>query len=378
MKIRNKAKNKLIKLIIELFNTCGIKRLFSSNEPNHFLIISTTGLGDTLWGTPAIRALKETYCGCHTSVLTSPSGYELLKENPYIDSLFTFKKGYSNFFLLPRLLKSLRQKRFEVIFIFHTSDRIMFPLAFFAGAERIIGISDRNKRLDFILTKLFDFPLPMHGIEERLALVKEVGADTKEEEIEIFLTEREKKLAKEFLRDKGINEDFLLVGLHPGAQKPYKCWPAQNFIEAGNLLSEKFKCKIIITGDSKERALSAEIASKINGSVSIAGILSIRETAALIENMNLFITNDTGPMHIAFALRTPTVALFSPTNPELYGPYAGRGIFRIIAKPVICNPCIGKKCDVPKCMAQITVLEVFAAIKSIFKEQRIYEDITKL
>jgi len=361
MGLRNKAKNKFIKFIIDLFNSFGMKRWFFSKEPNHFLIISTTGIGDTLFGTPAIRALKETYPLSHISVLTSPAGYELLRENPYIDSLFAFKKGWNNFFLLPRLLKLLRRKRFEVVFIFHASDRIIFPLAFFTGAGRIIGASGRNKGLDFILTDPFSFSRKLHCIEERLALVKQVGADTKDKAMEIFLTEREREWAKQFLKDKGINEDSLLIGMHPGAQKPYQRWPAKNFIEAGNLLMKKFKCRIIITGGIKEKPLTSEIASKIKGSISVAGTLSVKETAALIEKINVFITNDTGPMHIAFALKTPTVALFSPTDPSLCGPYQAENVI-VIKKPLTCNHCIGKKCYNPICMEQISPQEVISAV----------------
>ena len=105
----------------------------------------------------------------------------------------------------------------------------------------------------------------------------------------------------------------------------------------------------------------------------------MRETAALIEKMNIFITNDTGPMHIAFALKTPTVALFSPTDPGICGPYRDEKPI-VIEKPKTCTPCIGKKCDQPICMEQITVEEVIEAAESLFKNQgkREYADTIEL
>jgi len=88
----------------------------------------------------------------------------------------------------------------------------------------------------------------------------------------------------------------------------------------------------------------------------------------LIEKMNLFITNDTGPMHIAYALKTPAIALFSPTDPELCGPYKAQGKFKTIYKPVTCNPCIGKSCNAPECMKQITIEEVLESAEFLLNK----------
>jgi len=349
-----------IEAIVNFFNAIGMKKNFSRTKHGSFLIISTTGIGDTIWGTPAIRALKETYPECYTGVLTNPSGFELLKENPNIDDLFIFKRGLDGFFSLPGLLKTLRQKKFEVALIFHASDRIVWPLAFFTGAGEIIGVNGSSKGLDFILTRPVTPSYKSHGVELRLDLVKQVGAIAKQKAIEIFLTANERKWADKFLKSRGIDESSLIVGLHPGAQKPYKCWPTDNFISLGNELVKKYNCSVIITGASAETELANMVSSQIHGAISVTGELTIRETAAIIEKMDIFITNDTGPMHIAFALKTTTIALFSPTDPELCGPYNALGKFKAIAKPKICEPCIGKKCDNPRCLEQITVEEVIA------------------
>ena len=119
--------------------------------------------------------------------------------------------------------------------------------------------------------------------------------------------------------------------------------------------------KILITGDPSEKILADEIAAHIPGAISLAGKLPVRITAALIEKLDLFITNDTGPMHIAFAMGTPTLALFSPTDPTLCGPYKiNHGI--VIQKPKTCIPCIRKSCVSPFCMEQIDPQTVYEAI----------------
>ncbi len=358
-----------IKVVINFFNAIGIKKNLYRIKPERFLIMSTTGIGDTLWGTPAIRALKETFPESYIGVLTNPSGFELLKENPNINDLFIFRRGLGGIFSLPGLLNALRKKKFEVSFIFHASDRIIWPVSFFTGASEIIGIKGQNKDLDFVLTRAIDLQKDIHGIETRLKLVQNVGASTIDRTISVHLTSKDREIAERFLKNNDINEGLLLVGLHPGAQKPFKCWPSKNFIAVGNILADKFRCKIIVTGDAAEKALAQDVASKVKVATSVAGRFSLRETAAIIEKMDIFITNDTGPMHIALALKTLTIALFSPTDPKLCGPYNAESA-TVIAKPPLCDPCIGKKCDKPKCMEQITVEEVVAKAESWLRSRK--------
>ncbi|MEW6162054.1 MAG: glycosyltransferase family 9 protein [Nitrospirota bacterium] len=367
-KLHQKTKNFAIKTVINLIKQMNLVDINYCAVPSKFLVISTTGIGDTLWGTPAIRALKETYPECYIGVLTNPAGFELLRENPNIDGLFIFRRGLKGILSLPILLRALRQKRFEIVFIFHASDRIIWPISFLTGAAEIIGIEGQNKGLDFVLTRRLAPQNNIHGIEARLNLINLIGAETSNKSISIYLTEKDRETAERFLRDNGITQDTLLVGLHPAAQKPFKCWPQENFITLGNTLTERFKCRIIITGDSGEKALADMVSLKINDSITFAGKLTIRETAALIERLNIFITNDTGPMHIAFALKTPTIALFCPTDPKLCGPYHTERVV-IIEKPKTCNPCIGKKCDTPRCMEQIKVEEVLESVKSLLNSK---------
>ncbi len=355
-------KNSVIKKIITLSQQLNLPRRNPCKAvPSRFLVVSTTGIGDTLWGTPAIRALKETYPESYIGVLTRNPGFNLLQENPNIDEIFIFNRGFSGIFSLPGLLKTLRQKKFEVAFIFHASDRIIWPLVFFTGAGEIIGANKDNKGLDFILTKSINQLPSLHTIENRLALVKQFGANTERRNLEVYLTDKDRNTVEKFLKGRGIDRDSLIVGLHPGAKDVYRRWPSKNFAVLGSALIEKLKCKIIVTGSKNEKTLVNHISSKISGSIPVAGDLSIRESAALIEKMALFITNDTGPMHIAFALGIPTIGLFSPSYPDQSGPYKATGKYIIIKKQETCIPCIYKNCCNPLCMEQIKTEEVIAA-----------------
>ncbi|MCL4490722.1 MAG: glycosyltransferase family 9 protein [Nitrospirae bacterium] len=248
--------------------------------------------------------------------------------------------------------------------MFHSSDRIVWLITFLSGAPEIIGTEGQNKGLDFILTRKIDSQNTVHGIEARLNLISQIGAGTNNKTTSVYLDGGDREPASSFLENNGIKKDSLLIGLHPGAQKPFKCWPPERFVELGRLLAGRFGCRIVVTGNRGEKPLADKIASEIEGAVSAAGRLTLRETAAVIEKVNVFITNDTGPMHIAFALKIPTVALFSPTDPKLCGPCQAKGAV-VIEKPKTCKPCIGKKCYNPVCMEQITPQEIVAAVETL-------------
>lgn len=361
------CKNFLIRKSLQLASKFGLgpKKNFGE-KLNRFLIISTTGIGDTLWGTPAIKSLKEAYPRSFIGVLTNPTGAEILQGNPWIDEFFIFNKGLSSVVSWPGLLKRLRCKNFATAFIFHSSDRLIWPLCYLSGAEELIGIKGENKGLDFLLTKAISPPSGIHGVEKRINLIKQIGLDFTHSnyQLEVYLTEKDRGRIQSFLLAKEINLDLPLIGLHPGAQKPFKCWPWEKFAEVGSALQKKFHAQILITGDEKEPEIAQKIASKIPQALSVAGRLSLRETAALIEKLSLYITNDTGPMHIAFALGTPTIALFAATDPAECGPYNNHHAL-VIHRPKICRICIGKKCLHPKCLDQISAEEVLKAAEMI-------------
>ena len=364
-------KNVIIKSIVLLSKALNLPKRNICVKPRRFLIVSPAGVGDTLWATPAVRALKETYPDSYLGVLVTKTGGEILKGNPNIDELFIFKSGFIGFFSLLTLLKDLRQKKFDVAFMFHAWDRIVWLICYFTGAGKIIGFKGtRGKRLDFILTKAITVRGDVcHQIEKYLVLVKDVNACTSKKNMDIYLDNSERKAIEQFLDDKGSDKKSFLVGLHPGGRHVYKRWEPKNFVAVGNALVEKFNCKIIITGSPEEKRLSSEIASKIKNSVTVAGLLDIRMITALIERLDAFITNDTGPMHIALALKKPVIALFSPTNPQAYGPYHC-DTASIIAKPVPekCKSCKGNKCFKPFCMDQITVEEVIAEAEVLLRK----------
>ncbi|MCB1110576.1 MAG: glycosyltransferase family 9 protein [Chlamydiia bacterium] len=339
-------KNKLIRGLLTLAPS---KKFERKGEPR-ILIVSTTGLGDSLWGTPAIRALRMKYPQATLSLLTSPIGAQVFQNNPHLNEIFTLKDPA--LMSSCKLLKTLRKKAFDTALIFHLSQRPVLPLVTLAGPAKIVGTTGINKGLDHLLTD----PLPQtktHEIQRRLEIA---GCPEASPEMELFLTEDENHTALSHLPDAP-----LVIGMHPGAKDKFKQWDPKHFVELGRKLAQEKGATLLITGDRSEAPLAEQIAQAIPHAHSVAGKLPVRVTAALIEKLSLFITNDTGPMHLAFAMGTPTLALFSPTDPRLCGPYKiSHGT--VLQKPRTCTPCIRKKCRSPFCMEQISPQEAYEAI----------------
>lgn len=354
-------KNQLIKKIV---NTLKPKSL-NEGEEKRFLILSTTGLGDTLWGTPAICTLRRCFPTSYIGVVTSPIGKALLQHNRRIDELFLAKDPlFPSLFSLYRELKS---KKITHVLSFHTSQRPMLPLAALLGAQEIIGTRGLNKGLDFLLSQPLD-NTPMHEIQRRLQIAAAAGANALDSSMELFLSPEDEAIAEKFLSSLQIPSYLPLIALHPGAKDGFKQWPASHFVELGNRLAQNLGSGIIVTGVPSEKELVESIASKIKGAAS-ATDLPLLAAAALIKRMDLMIANDTGPMHLAFALKTPAIGLFTPTDPALCGPYFVDAAQTISRKPT-CSPCLKKKCREPFCLLQIGVQEVYDSALKLFYETK--------
>lgn len=318
---------------------------------DRFLVVSTTGLGDTLWGTPAIRHLRKAYPNAHITALTSPIGAQILQHNPHLNACLSIEDPvFPSLFSLYRKLKS---QHFSAAVLFHTSQRSLLPFAALLGAQVIIGSAGQHKGLDSLLTHSIPAH-PVHEIQRRLDLIAPLTPlACNDVEMELPLTPSDYAAAEQALnRPSSVN-----IALHPGAKDLFKQWPPRLFIQLGKRLAENPAHQIWITGNTDEKDLAHTIAKEIPRALPLTH-LPLRPFAAALKQMDLCITNDTGPMHIAFAMKTPTVALFSPTDPHFCGPYHLKSPHRVISKTPTCTPCLRKRCAEPFCMLQISPDEV--------------------
>lgn len=328
-------KNALLKFF------CKILPIPKHPPKNRILVVSTTALGDTLWATPSLESLRKSFPTSYIGVLTSSIGHEVLTTNPYINQLFLLKEP-----LLPRffsLWKTLYKERFDTILIFHASQRLTLPLCSLLGATRIIGTKGINKGLDSLLTHPLK-PKYEHEILRRLRMVEQIGGAIHTQTLSFFLEKDSTQLPP-----------GRWIAIHPGSKDAFKRWPARHFITVGQAL-HKEGYRVLITGNKDERLLLEEISKGISESVILeAG--SLHSFANTLSQVELLISNDTGPVHLACALNLPIIALYGPTDPNLCGPHFASKAITLSAPPT-CTPCLKRKCRSPFCLLQISPKQV--------------------
>ena len=358
-------KNFLFQALISVYD------LFSKPTPTKsikkFLIVSTTALGDTIWATPSIRSLKETFPNSSISVLTSSIGSQVLKNNPYIDEVFLLKK--TSLIHLCKLYMQMRKRYFTTALFFHTSQRPILPFCYMLGIREMIGTKGLQKGLDSLLSTAVE-KKPMHEIERRLKIIECVGAPATYTELEIFPQKRHSEEAQEWLENHGFSFTTPIVALHPGASTRFRQADPKVISEVAKLLQKNHKCQILITGTLQEKNLVDEITKLVPGAIGLAQNLDLHTFAALIGKMSALVVGDTGPMHIAFAMKTPTVALFPASNPLSFGPYQIQpNLVKVFHKPLTCTPCLYKKCQLPFCFLQFSPKEICDSVHDLLPKR---------
>jgi len=341
----------------------------------NILIVSSTAIGDTLMSTPAIRAVRKGFPKARIIALFNKDNMELFADNPNIDGVEPYYGGWKKFI---STVTELRKYSFDAALILHGNEPQATPLAYLTGARFIVKLPNVS-RFSFLLSNEspeLRWAELGHGIEARLQAAALLGCKAEGLQMDLPLDKGYDEGVQAFMRREGLGSygEKILIGINPGASTLSRQWFPVRFIELASRLMEKVPgLKIVLTGSPDELELCREIAGgtgDTHGVVIAAGRLTLPESATLIGRFSAFITGDTGPMHIAYALKTPVVALYAVSQPEKTGPLTGRELHRIIKKPQTCQPCLSKKCGYQECMEQISVEEVFSAVMDILKEQR--------
>lgn len=329
------------------------------------LLVNTTALGDTLLSTPAIRAVRKRFQDAYIASLVHIKQKEILKNNPRIDELILYPGKYKG---LIRLIRTLRRKRFDMAIVLHANDPDIVPLVYLAGARYRAGWAE--SKFSFLFTHTFKRPENkfIHTVEQRLGILKSIGIEPDGVEMEYFFDEEDGVYADKFLRENDISAADTLTGIHPFGSLQSKSWP--NYIEFIEEMAENNRFKMVLIGGKRHEEDVLENRPRIgNKIVSAVGKTNIGQTAALIKRCRVFITTDSGPFHLAVALKTPTILLVGPTVVELTGPYQDRELHRVIKEDIDCAPCRLKTCDEHTCMKGITSKKVIKELEKALSEE---------
>ena len=329
------------------------------------LIIQTAFLGDVVLTIPLIQAAKK-YLKAQISVVCIPSTKNILEGHPSIDEIIVFDKKNSEkgFFSLIKFIKKLKEKKFDVAIIPHPSFKSGL-ISYLAAIPERIGFSNSAGRF-FFTNKVF-FDKNKHQLERYLDLLKHFGIEVKEEKTEIYIDEEGKKFA-----DDVLPKNKIIFGINPGSIWATKRWPAEKYAQLADKIITEFGAEILIFGGPDDIDIAKNVEKNMEQkAINFAGKTTLKQLSVLTQMCKVFVTNDSGPMHIAAALNVPAVAIFGPTIKQFgFFPYSKKAI--VIEKNVPCRPCSPhgpNKCPEKhfNCMNKITVSEVFDAVKKQYE-----------
>lgn len=341
----------------------------------NILIRSVNWIGDAVMTLPSIKFLKKNFKDSKISLLVRPSVKAVFEGNPDIDEFILYEDHHRGILGRLRLASELRKKRFAMAILFQNAFDAAL-ITFLGGIPERIGYK-RDGR-SFLLTK----PVPfnnddrrIHHIDYYLNLIRYVTGNKDPDYWNpyIYLTLEERITARKRLE--GLKGPVL--GINPGATYgAAKRWLPERFAEVAEWFIKDIGGTIVITGSLNEKAIADEIIKNINPDLrtsgyvhNLAGNTSLRELIALISECDLYLSNDSGPMHIAYAVETPLIALFGSTDPNLTGP-VGDG-FKVLKTDVDCGPCFKRNCDRGMmCMYDLYPDDVYLTLKGFVPSRK--------
>ena len=370
-----------------------LKSIVSEKTCKNILVRGVNWIGDAVMTMPALRGIKLSHPDSKITLLVKPWVSSLFEKDPNVDEIILYLDEYKGILGKFRLANKIRKNNFCMALLFQNAIDAAF-ITFLSGIPERIGYSRDGRRI--LLTK----PVPfnnnakrLHHVKYYLNLIDRAGFTTKESLPWIYMTLDERLNARDKL--KALKRPVIAV--NPGAAfGSSKRWHPDRFAEVARRIIHEINGSVVILGGPSEIGIAEEIfnAFRIQKStvspptqpspsrgegkgggetsqlLNFAGKTSLRELAALISECDALVTNDSGPMHIGYAVGTPVVAIFGSTSPELTGP-VGKGNI-VIRKELDCSPCFERECrkrDL-KCMDLITYEEVFESVKKIISSKR--------
>jgi lipopolysaccharide heptosyltransferase II len=334
------------------------------------LISRTDRLGDVVLSTPVIRHLRKLFPDAYLAFMVRPENRDVVVNDPHLDEVIIYDKygAQKSFPSTVRFALELKKKRFDTAIALHPTNRVHM-MFFLADIAARIGY---DRKMGFLLTKKIPHGKQegvKHEAEYNLDLLKKTGFDVEGADMAPYIvtSDEEKRTIDSMQKSEGIEEGF--IAIHAGASCPSKRWPAERFARAGDILSEKYNLKIALVGGNETEKYSSLVASKMRRKpIDLTGGLLLGELAEFLSRCRVFISNDSGPVHVATAVKTPVVAIFGRKDPGLspkrWGPLGEK--CAVLHKDVGCEKCLAHNCDKDfECLKAISVEEVVEAAEML-------------
>ncbi|HCV43696.1 MAG TPA: hypothetical protein DGH68_09450 [Bacteroidetes bacterium] len=318
--------------------------------------------------------LRKRFPDAFISMLLRKYTADLVEGNPYVDELLLYDDG-GQLVPLDKMLAVVKERKFDIVIVVYPSLRLAW-LMFRAGIPVRVGSGYRYYSFLFD-RRVYEHrkDAKRHELEYNLNLLKELDCPV-DGAPEFSLTIHPEVDAKVegLLASLMIDRAKEIIVVHPGTGGSAREWPAEFFGRLALRFQTDRGAQVLVTGAKGEERKVAEVLLATKGkAIPLVGKLSLKELSALIKRSSLFISNSTGPLHIAVAVGTPVVSLFpqaTPMSAVRWGPYTSKKRVLVPDKPIDCAECTNKK-EVPcACMMSISVDQVYAAACSLLAEQK--------
>lgn len=319
------------------------KKEKSGKKTKKIAILQTAFLGDTVLTAPLIKETAKIFPDAKISVITRPETKEIFKPLKEVSEIIIYDKHkISKIKGILEIAKKIEKKKFNIIIVPHRSFTSAL-IAYLSKTKIRVGFSSSAGK--FLYTKTAPFSWMMHDSERNLSLLKTLTDENQNINKEISIYTPQEKISNKF---KVLEVDKKLVAIHPGSVWLTKRWFPERYAKVIEELENNFDVKTVLIGGKSDSKLAKEIIELSNVKpIDLTGKTTLSDLMNIMPKFKLFITNDSGPMHIACAYKVPTLAIFGPTTKELgFFPYAKNSKVLEI-KDLKCRPCTlhgGKKC----------------------------------
>lgn len=327
--------------------------------PRTILVRGPNWVGDCVLSVPAIKAVRAHFPEAKITLLVRPWVAGLFHSATFIDNLWTQEKakGIRNWI---RTTREIKERHFDLAILLPNSFESAL-MVWTAGIPKRVGYQTDGRRL-FLTNAVKPSSIKQHQYRYYLRLVTESFGPKAEDDLRIQSTMKEKENARKLLAQAGIRPEKSFMVVNPGAAfGGAKRWQEARFATVADKLAKELDFGVAIIGSESERAIGEKVYAHMETKAAVlSGKTSLETLVGLLSEASLIVTNDSGPMHIAAALGTPTVAVFGSTDSEVTSPVGPKT--SVVRNPVDCSPCMLRECPIDhRCMEGVTVAKVYSS-----------------
>ncbi|MFP4017205.1 MAG: lipopolysaccharide heptosyltransferase II [Halanaerobiales bacterium] len=340
---------------------------FSTNRKNRIILIDLLYLGDLMFATPFLKELRKNFPEARIDMVVNSVFHGLMEDSPFLDNVYSYNKKWSIRESV-RFAREIAKNKYDLGLNIHGNWRTALLLKLIKPAYTIgYGGKGRGIFLDRELQPSDE----KHMVDNYLDFLRELDLVVEDGYPQIGVSEEARSSIQNKLTDWGVNSEEELIALNTGGTWPTKRWTVEGFAELADELNRNYG-KVIFIGSQADLERVETIVGYMDTEAIIAtGRTTLKELAALLERCTLVISNDSGPVHVASAVGTPTITIFGPSDDRKYRPRGDK--HRIVETRIECRPCGEHECPLGhhSCMRDISAEQILKVIREINNKSKI-------